>query len=130
MWNKKLGAQILLYGSYVGAVLLVIAILMMLVGGAMFGSMIGLAGRGFLLGLIMAIIYGAVGGFTLWLMYSVGSEYLQSGTYTEWKVWVVLVLSSLGALSALMRGGRGIISLLIEAIFIFGAAALLWAPEE
>ncbi len=130
MWNKKIGAQVLLYGAYVGAVLLVIGIIMMLIGGTFMGGMLGSAGRGFMWALVMSLIYGIVGGFMLWIMYSAGSEYLSSKVVSQWKAWVVLVLATLGALGGLRGGTRGILSFLINIIFIYGAAALLWAPEE
>ena len=132
MWNKTLGAKIFLYGSYVGAVFVVLGALAMLVGGSMLSAFlpVELAGKGFLLGLIMAIIELVVGGFFVWIMYSAGKEYLESKTFAEWKAWVVLIFSVLGLLNSLLhfRGGT-IIAILIDGLFIFAAAAMLFAEE-
>ncbi len=133
MWNKTVGAKILLYGSYVGAVIVVLAALMMLFGGSMLAAFLPTTGGGssFTTGLIMAIVELVVGGLFVWIMYSAGKEYLENKTFAGWKVWVVLILSALGLLSSLFHFTAGtIIALLIYALFIFGSAAMLFAEEE
>ncbi len=134
MWNKRVGAQIMLYGSYVSAVLLLLAVLMMLFGGTMFATfMPGRVGAGgFFIGLFMALIALVVGGFVLWCMYSAGKTYLESGTFEQWKVWVVLVLSALNLIRSF--GAHNffaiLVGIVINGIFVFGAAAMLFAEEE
>jgi hypothetical protein len=133
MWNKTFGAKVLLYGSYVGAVFVVLGALAMLVGGSVLAAFLPIAGagKGFFMGLIMAILDLAIGGFFVWVMYSAGKQYLESGTFDEWKPWVVLILSALGLISSLFHFTAGtVITLLVNGLFIFAAAAMLFAEEE
>jgi len=131
MWNKTTGAQILLYGAYVEGVLLALMILMLLFGGSFMGAIMGVK-IGFMMALFMALIYLVIGGFMLWVMYSAGKEYLENRTFAQWKAWTVLVLSILGLMGAFRERSflMMLISIILNGVFAYGAAAMLFAEEE
>ena len=115
MFKKDIGAQILLYGAYVGAVAVILQVLFLIF-------------RGFILAGIISLI---IGGFMVWVMYTVATEYMAKKEFEQWKAWVVLVLSALGALNALMNlGFVNFLVLIVDAIILFGAAALLFGSED
>jgi len=115
MFKKDIGAQILLYGAYVGAVAVILQVLFLIF-------------RGFIIAGIISLI---LGGFMVWVMYTVANEYMAKKEFEQWKAWVVLVLSALGALNALMNLGLvNFVTLIVDVVILFGAAALLFGSED
>lgn len=115
MFKRDVGAQILLYGAYAGAVAVILQVLFLIFRRAVVAGIISLI----------------IGGFMVWVMYTVANEYMAKKEFEQWKAWVVLVLSALGMLNALMNLSLvNFVVLIVDAIILFGAAALLFGSGD
>jgi len=113
MFKKDIGAQILLYSAYVAAVFMIQSILFAIA-------------RGFVM---QGIIHLIILGFLFWVMYTVANEYMAKKEFTQWKAWVVLVISVYDIFLFLI-GNLDIFSLILNVVVLFGAVALLFGIED